>query len=286
MLSRRGLLLAAAAATTTGFCAQPLAEIDLERAGGMLVVAVAIEGQSARMVLDTGAERSVLTLDGRARLNLPLDPMVSTTLRGAGGRLDTHPNANVRAMSIGGVPLFQRQPRQMLSLPVADIPLGDIDGLLGSDMLRHHTLVVDVPQARLALLPNGSCTAGYDDVRLQLFRQVLPMAEIRLDRTPLLALLDTGASNSLVNARGMHKLLLSSEALADDPALQSLAVGGEITGRAHQFASLRIGPISMDQPMLEVIAAVNPSFDMLLGLDVLARQAFTLSYGTQSLAFG
>ncbi len=284
-LARRGFLLTTLAATG-GFCASPLGQVDLDRSRGVLVVNVTIDGQTARMVLDTGAQRTVLTTAGRQRLNLPQDPMVSTTLRGAGGQLDTHPNANARNMTIGGVQLFQNQPREMLSLPVAAIPLDGIDGLLGSDMLRHHTLVVDVPGGRLSLLPNGSCSAGYDDVKLTLFERTLPLADVMVDRSPLLALLDTGASQSLINARGMHKLLLSSQAISDDPALQSLAVGGEISARAHQFASLQIGQVKLEKPTLSVISAVNPTFDMLIGLDVLARQVFTLSYGTQSLAFG
>jgi predicted aspartyl protease len=285
MLARRGFLLTTLAATA-GFCASPLAEIELARGRYGLMVDVTIEGQTAHMILDTGAGRTVLTQDGRSRLNLPLDPNNSTTLQGAGGQTDTHPNAIVRNMSIGGVQLFARQPREVLSLATAELPYDGVDGLLGSDILRHLTLVIDIQGGHLALLPNGSCSASYDDVRLQLLQQILPMAEVVVDHTSLLAIIDTGASNTQINGRGMQKLILSAQAMSDDPSLSALVVGGQLTVRSHPFANLQIGPIRLEQPTLLVSAATAGPFDMLLGRDVLARQAFTLSYGTQSLAFG
>ena len=284
-LTRRGLLVTALA-TTAGFCASPLAQIDLSNGRYGLVVDVIIEGQTAHMVLDTGAGRTLLTLDARSRLNLPLDPNNSSTLQGAGGQTDTHPNAIVRNMSLGGVQLFARQPREVMSLATADLPFDGADGLLGSDILRHLTLVVDIQGGRLSLLPNGSCSAGYDDVRLQLMQQILPTAEVIVDHTPLVAIIDTGASLTQINGRGMKKLLLSSQAMSDDPTLSTLAVGGAFTNRQHQFADLKLGPVHMEQPTLIVSSNVAGDFDMLIGRDVLARQVFTLSYGTQSLAFG
>jgi predicted aspartyl protease len=69
---------------------------------GRSLVLLLLEGKLTRMVLDTGAERSTITRAAAGRLGLTFDPRVETTMRGAGGQLERHPNAYVRPASIGG----------------------------------------------------------------------------------------------------------------------------------------------------------------------------------------
>lgn len=48
--------------------------VALEAASGPCVVAASLEGQPARVVLDTGAERTVVTRDAVTKYRLALDP--------------------------------------------------------------------------------------------------------------------------------------------------------------------------------------------------------------------
>ncbi len=248
------------------------------------VVTVSLNGQPARVLLDTGAERSVLTRAAVTKYGLPLDEWVGSAMRGAGGRIDEHRNAVVRTLSLNGVALFQRIPGQNLSLPVAALDLGEIAGLLGGDMLRHHMLDIDVAMRTLVLGPVDA-PMGHDSVSLQRLRQSLLLAPLRLDGHDLVGLVDTGASVSLINARGLHKLGLTPAQVARDQVVSSLGIGGAFTARRHRFGALQLGSLVVPNPDLLTLDRPEPAFDLVLGMDVLGLRRFRLSYGSATLAF-
>src|SRR5580698_26191 len=107
-LGRRTALLGSITSLAAG--APPDAAIPVEATNGRCVVAVMLDGRKAHMLLDTGTERSVVTSAAVRRLRLRSDPWVDTILRGAGGLLETHPNADVNSATMGRVTLFQRLP--------------------------------------------------------------------------------------------------------------------------------------------------------------------------------
>ena len=57
-------------------------------------------------VLDTGAERSMVSPQAVQRLHLALDKWVGTRMHGIGGIIE-HPNADPRSLTLGGVPLHR-----------------------------------------------------------------------------------------------------------------------------------------------------------------------------------
>lgn len=275
ILTRRAALLGSLAGAYPALAAPQTVRIPLYVANNRCILPVTLDGQTARMVLDTGAERSVITRAAVRRLGLKLDPWVDTTLRGAGGMLETHANADVRAASLGGAALYQRPGSPALSLAVTrDLP--GADGLLGGDLLQHVTLDLDFPQATLTLGPARIATA----VPLRRLWPDLLLAQLQLDGCSLTALLDTGATNSLVNARGLHRLGL---ALAGH-AVPSWALGGAFAVVPHRFTELRIGALTLPNPILATANVPEPAFDMILGMDVLGRQRLILSYTELKLA--
>ncbi len=227
------------------------------------------------MLLDTGAERSVITRAAVARLKLALDPWVGSALRGAGGRIDEHQNAVVHTAMIGDTRLYQRAPGTALSLPVSALDLEGVDGLLGSDMLRHHSVTLDLAAGQLQFDAPPVSSAR---IRLEKFRLNLLLVPVTLDGHRLAALVDTGASISFINARGLFQLGLTAAALARDPVVQSAAIGGSFTARRHRFVSLKLGGLTIPNAELLAAEVPQPGFDMVLGLDALSRQPFTLSY--------
>lgn len=289
MLSRRLAMAGPVSGALSGVvrradaaCAAPLGSAALE-AGGPCVVAVVLGGQPARMVLDTGAERTVLSRDAVARLGIALDPWVGTTLRGAGGRLDQHQNAQLRQLSLGGVALFQKNPAAPMSLPVAALALGEVAGLLGGDVLGRLTLDIDRRAERMVLTEGPAC--GFPvTVPLAVLRRFLLLAPVLIDGVALTALLDTGAGRTLINARGMYRLGLSPERIAADPAIVSAGIGGGFTARAHRFAALTLGGRRFAGPELLLAAVPEPAFDLVLGMDVLGRQRFAVSYPGRALS--
>jgi hypothetical protein len=164
-----------------------------------------------------------------------------------------------------------------LSLAVTNLDLAGADGLLGGDMLRHVTLDLDFPQATLTLGPARVAS----EVPLRLLWPDLLLAELRLDGCNLTALVDTGATFSLVNARGMHRLGL----LAAGHAVSGSGLGGRFDVYPRRFTELRIGALVIPNPMLATANVPEPAFDMILGMDVLDRQRVVLSYADLTLAF-
>ena len=292
MLPRRhALMLGVGAVLGAGpaaaSCPDALAKVPLNTGSGPCVVPVSLAGHTVRMVLDTGAERTVLTRAAVARFGLPLDDFVGSTMRGAGGRIDQHRNAIVPNLSIGGVGLAVQTPGAALSLPVVAFELDDIAGLLGGDVLRHTTLDFDFAGGWLSVLPDHTCAlSAAEAVPLTLLRRFLLLAPVQLDGHKLTALVDTGASVSLINARGLYRLGLAPAQTAHDPQVSPKALGGSISAQRHNFHTLRLGGREIASPSLLVYPQPEPAFDLVLGLDILARQKIRLSYAEPRLELG
>ncbi len=286
-IGRRAALsgLASLAISAPAGAVAETAAIAVDVANGRCVVPVTFDRQIARMLLDTGAERSVITLAAAKRLRLKFDPWVDTTMRGAGGRLDTHANADVSAAAIGGIPIYQRRSLLSLSLAVTTLDLGDVDGLLGGDILQHHTLDLDFTAAILTLGLRRAALPSHS-VRLRLLWPDLLLAPVVLDGRGLTALVDTGSSASLINARGLHRLGLTPARIAAGRPMSSLSLGGRLNANLYPFAGLRIGPLVIRNPAILAAEIPEAAFDMILGLDVLGRQRLLLSYADLTLALG
>ncbi len=263
-LTRRALVLGALAAPAL---AAPAAYL----------VPVQLNDRPARLLLDTGATRSVLTLAAVRRLGLPSDGWVDTLLRGAGGRLESHDNADVAEARAGALRLFQR-PGQGLSFAVTTQVFGGADGLLGGDILRHFDIAVSAAGA-VALRPPGTVSAAPPAVPLTTLFPDLLLAPVTLDGRRLTALVDTGATNSLINARGLHKL----GRLGQGPSSTIQALGGPAAVQAHEFQRLGLGPLTIERPVLLTAFVPELAFDLILGTDIIGRAGFAISYARRVL---
>lgn len=283
-IARRRVLLGGLSSLGAGAAPGDIA-IPIEVSDGRCVVPVSLDGRGARMILDTGAEISVITGAAMARIGLRRDPWVGTTLRGAGGLVERRANVDVGVALLGGVRLVQHLPAGGLSLPVTSSDLGGADGLLGGDVLRHYVIELDIPGARLALHAPNTTPHGNGEVKLQLLRGDLLLAPVVLDGHALTGLVDTGASTSLINARGLYRLGLVPALQVHDPAVPMQAVGGESIVRRRQFSELRIGALKLDAPTLLTETVPEAAYDLVLGLDVLGRRPLRLSYPGLTLQF-
>jgi hypothetical protein len=272
------------------------ATVALDVVGGTITVPVQINGTVATMILDTGAQRSILTEEAAHRLNVARDEWVGTTMRGIGG-IESRPNADPRSLTLGGVPLVRRTLSHDTSLTVGILPrtrIGDlvIDGALGRDFLAPFDLDLDVPDRRLTLYRVQGCTGrflpwqgGYTAVPVSLLDQNALILPVTLDGTPLRALLDTGASASLVAAPGIFRLGLQPGGFANDPADQVSGVGSHVvTMHRHTFRSLQVGGQATRAPVIWAAPVhLTPIVDMLLGADWLAERRIWISYATHQL---
>ncbi len=270
----------------------PLAVVPLTPAGGVLVLPVMVNGIAARFLLDTGAERSVVTRAAVQRLDLALDEWVATTMRGVGG-VERNRNADPRSISLGGVPLQRHTLARDSSLTVATLPAIEsahpIDGLLGRDFLSRFDLALDMPALTLRLYDVRDCGGNFLPWKVPYVALPVesPMAnalvvQVRLDGVALRALLDTGASSSLIAAPGMGRLGLTA-----DPSPRQRASGlgpHSLAVTRESFGMLQVGSETRAAPSL-LVAPVHlvPIVDMVLGADWLRGKRVWLSFATRQV---
>ncbi len=276
-----------------GCQAEKRVTVPVHLVDGMAVVDVVINDSSQPMILDTGADMTALTQATVERLRLAPDEWVSTLQRGAGGRLEKHRSVSPASMLIGGMPLRRRGIVAKPTLPViAGIGSGRQSGLLGEDLLSLYDLDLDLPAGTLTLFSVQGCAGRfvpwdqpYDAVPIQLgmHSRSMPLIPVLLDRHPLLAVLDTGASVSFLNLRGMRAMGLAPEMLDKDQAVGTSMVGGRAATRLHRFSAMQIGSVVLHDPVLLTAPVPTPIFDMLVGLDFWTTHRLWISYATSQI---
>jgi predicted aspartyl protease len=278
--------LAPAAANAT---CMDLARVPLARAAsGLLLAPVAIDGRPARLLLDTGAERTVLSDAAVQALGLPLDEWVSTAMQGVGG-IERRRNADVASLAIGGVKLRRRALAGVVSLPRAPslgrvFPDAVASGLLGMDLLSVFDLEIDPAGPTLALREGCADAPGWpapwSTVAAAVPRVGVMVAPVAVNGARLRALLDTGSTATIVDARAAQRLGLPTGGAAG--GAQGLGAGTLAT-RAVTLRELRLGDAVWTGQPAEVALLPGAGYDMILGMDVLGTRRLLLSFATSRL---
>ena len=286
------VLLGLAAAGPALACrVEQRAAVLLDFAAGSILVPVAVDGRPAAFVLDTGAERSMVSETAARRLDLARDEWDATTMHGVGGDVRRR-NAVPRTMALGGVPLRRRTVAHDLSLTVADLPAEiegrPIAGLLGADLLASFDLDIDLPNRTLRLFDVQDCRGDFI-LWPQPYRAIPAVRPVRdvlllpvmLDGTVLRAQLDTGSATTLILAPGIARLGLPADPTG--PAVRG--VGRDSLGTTlHRFRRMQVGPVvETDQVIPLARAFALRVVDMLLGADWLAKRRVWVSYATSQV---
>jgi hypothetical protein len=291
------LLMALSHPTAQAACVvNERATIKLTVVDSVVMVTAQVNEQPATFILDTGAQRTVITRDAVTRIGLALDEWVATTTRGVGG-IERHRNANPRAFTLGGVKLERRTRTRDTSMTVGTLPLTrigphQIDGLLGRDFLSPFDLVLDLRRQRVVLYEVGDCSGrflpwhgGYRALPVENPTDTALVIWLELDGVRLRALLDTGASATVLAAPGMARLGLTAEKLAGGQTGQASGLGPRpITTVRHVFREMRIGQEVFREPAL-IVSPIRlvPIVDMLLGADWLANKTVWVSFATRQV---
>ena len=290
------LLLAAIASAHAACTVTPQGTVPVDLVNGHLLVTVQVNDTPATFILDTGAERTLMGEDVVRQLGVARDTWVASTVLGIGG-YEERPNALPRSLRLGDVTLRRRTLAGDNSVTVGPLPLTGvaghlIAGLLGRDFLSPFDLDIDLPNKRLTLYDVKDCTTGFLPwtTRYAAIPAATPVGaalviEVAIDGHPLRALIDTGASASLIAAPGMVRLGLTPALLAHDPGGAGSGVGpAPVFMHRHRFTDLRVGPDITSDPTLWVARVhVIPIVDMLLGADWLRTRHVWLSFSTRQV---
>lgn len=276
------LLLAGCAADPAGSCAlQPVAELPVHLAANVPLVQADINGRPAMLILDTGADVTLIGLAAALRLGLPQGGP-AMLLQAAGGR------AVAYAVQLDQIGLGTTAAKNVRAL-VGQVPAPPLDGVLGINVLIRYEVDLDVPNRRVTLYRARPCAAAappwtgpYTELGVQ--QQPLTghlFVQTALDGQPVRGMLDTGASVTTVSLATARDAGVTGQALRDAPGGRVLSMNaGGVEVRASRFRNLRIGKDELIGPVLLVANLPPGAGDMLVGGDFLATRRVWFSFLT------
>jgi hypothetical protein len=260
-------------------------QMPLEVQDRLLVVPAGINGKIVHLVVDSGAERTMISNAAADRLGLPHDPRFVVHSMGIGGA-STATDVTIDRLVLGGVHFS----------PVNRIAVGTFnlqndrglraDGLLGADILLAFDMDIDVPGHKLTLYRSRICpnvqppwpqpAIEIIGVKARKDRILLPF---ELDNVAGEALLDTGAQGNVLGVNMARRMGLNDQTMIGDPAVHQRGVGpGEAISHLHQFKLLRIGPVAEESPKLTVLQSDFGVGDALIGEQFLQGRRVWLSF--------
>ncbi|MBW6524220.1 aspartyl protease family protein [Sphingomonas sp. RHCKR47] len=245
---------AVSAPSTTGPGPAPAAnapapdDLSFAEVDRRMTVPVQIAGAGPyRFIIDTGAQRSVISRQLARRLNLPAGRRVRLTAMTGSSVVDTVIIPSLSVSTIGG---------ERIEAPALEgSDLGAL-GLLGIDTLQGHRLVIDFDAGRMSVAPSTrqdrAPRAAPGEIVIQarsLFGQLV-VTSATLNGRRVRVVLDTGTSISLGN-RALQRMLarggkqaqaemvsvLGDTLVADYAAVRELKLGtASISGLPIAFA--------------------------------------------------
>ncbi len=266
-----------------------LAEMPLETRGNMLFVRAKIGEAPVTLLVDTGAERTLLTEDVVDRLHLPRDLHHATRTFGIGNPTSTW-DANLPTGIVLGGTRFPVDTVTVGRFAIAEVAGGSADGLLGADILLAFDLDLDLPARRItfyrarrncpdAAPPWSEAYVGLTGISTQRDRLLVPF---ELDGITGMGVLDTGAQLSSISERMALRMGLAPDDLARDRTVMAHGAAPEhVPIRIHQFREFRVGAALMRSPLLPVVPMTSGMGDALVGADFMQGRRLWLSLSTR-----
>jgi predicted aspartyl protease len=285
ILSMLALLALSSCAGFGGCTVEKWAELPVRLYQNIPLVQVSINGRAVVLVLDTGAQRTLVTSGAALRLGLIQGQQRGMVMRGIGGSM-VNWEAKPESFTFADIGV---RPMTVMVAPITLPVVGGIqpDGLLGADVLSALDVDLDLPHGKVAFYRARTCPAGppwsepYATIAVHRSPRNALLLPVSLNGAPLQAELDSGTSVSTVTPTAAFKAGVPPEAMANDPVI---AVRGANPGlssqRVHRFTEVGIGQDRFPGPMFLVGGLQSGEWDMLLGADYLRRKRVWLSYAT------
>jgi predicted aspartyl protease len=247
---------------------QKVAELPVMVYDGMPTVDVQINGQPARLLVDTGSDNTLLYRSGAAQLRLDLRRLVDARPSGAESS-DEAQLARVNSLVIGGATVLKDE--DLVVVERGD--MGPIEGVLGARFLDQFDVEFDIPDGKIRFFRAKGC-AGDQVVYWGAAYAVTPLRattshglyiDAVVNGVPIDTRLDSGASSSLLTPEGAVRA--GASGARDVDTFQSFAFGEETIRNAKLRVADRLradGEISLDS---RIATAAKDEPQMLLGAD-------------------
>jgi predicted aspartyl protease len=263
----------------------PVTRLDFQEMGGLPIVEVQINGRPVKMIVDTGAQRTLLTEAAAKRLDLPVDIGRFSQTVGVGGPT-TEWDVKLDQLVVGGV----RFPVERMAVSGFNIPSRDGDapeGLLGADILLGFDLDIDFSAGAITLYSARRCQDAKPPWNVPVIaitayrKQDRILIPLQLDGVAARGLLDTGAEKTTLGSSLAERLGVTDGVMQPDPVVMQNGTGpSAVESRLHRFRSLTIGPAVTLGPMLPVLSSDFGIGDALIGQDFLKGRRVWISFAT------
>jgi predicted aspartyl protease len=239
---------------------QRVTALDADISGGVLLVKIQIEGHDTWAQIDTGSPIELIDKALAEELKLPLRPARDGAFYDAAGKSAQH-FVMVHKLSLNG----------MVAEDIPFLVTGEgrsggpskIGGVFGANFLSAYDVELDLAHGKVNLFTKDHCpgnvvywTQDYDVVPFRIDGSLHATFMANLDDEPLRALLDTGASSTILSSQvARHRFNFDPGAAGTEPDGNMYSGGGTaMPYYRHQFGSLTIGGVQIRNPELRVIA--------------------------------
>jgi predicted aspartyl protease len=232
-------------------------------------------------IVDTGAQRSVISRDLADRLSLKMMPgasVIATSGTGAGGItfLKTYSSA-----------LFRRTLEMMVVLPPGGIVK---DGVMGMELFRSRRLEIDFGDGTVSNAASQPTPHGFAAVPVSIVQGTFLVADVVVDGVHAKAMIDTGARRTVGNMLLRKALGLADAALADADPVRGATIHQTRAVKAP-LGMLILGEQKFAHPVvtfsdISVLQALdlNDQPALVVGLDVLGTlKAVAIDYPRSEL---
>jgi predicted aspartyl protease len=248
-------------------------------------VEVAINGKQVRLIIDTGAPRTIITARCAQHLNLDVIDTGEKT-NGVGGIVDgTLGIALIKSVTLNNLEINRLNTVEVLP---KTSPWNEADGLLGFDYLHLNAVILPVGGSLFLFKPNTRMPPQIDHFMEQLGFKSIPLEYAKgglrvtghLNGHPLTALLDCGAAFSDFDLDYIRQI-----AGARTNELNMVGRGVDGRGiRIYGFTPKELGFGSITLRPFELAANQGPIFadkgvNALLGCDLLATHHAIVDLG-------
>lgn len=240
-----------------------------------MTVPVSIDGSRPHpFIIDTGAERSVVSRQLAGTLGLSPGPQITLTTMTGSSKV---PTVVVPSLTVGPV-----RDRRAFNAPALEAAHMGAHGLLGIAQLRTHMVSIDFDRNEMAVRPSrreggkrSPVPAGADEIVITAksrFGQLI-VTEARFEGTRVTVVLDTGSQISMGNMalqRKLRKIPLKG------PITLTSVTGEQLTANYHIAKRVQLGGVALRE--LPVAFADVPPFErfglserpaLMLGMDAL-----------------
>jgi predicted aspartyl protease len=254
------------------------------------IVTLFANGAAITLLLDTGAEATILTPAVAQRIGArPPRIEFQRQMHGIGGSLQTG-EVELRSFTIGGAAIAWKRVR-VAPVNVTSVFSGPLDGVLGADTLSSFDIDLDLPGHRVVLYKKQTCsnagpawTEPYVTIPTGQSLNDRLFFPVRLDGRRLDTFVDTGAQLTVLSVKGAMALGLTEGVLARDPAGMVRGIAAEqLAARVHRFSRLEIGPEIIRNPEIIVTDVRLSDADLVLGIDLIRSRRIWLSYGSRQI---